>query len=81
LNLKLTVMARIPGIKFIKDSKGNPKQVVIDLKKHGKEIKPFLENIGAIEEDDFEKEWKEAITGDELLERINKHIDTLPWKE
>jgi hypothetical protein len=72
-------MARIPGIKFIKDSKGNPKQVLIDLKKHGKEIQSFLEHIGAVEEDEFEKKIKNGISVSEAKERMYKKIREWEW--
>lgn len=54
-------MARVAGIQFEDDNKGNHRFVRIDLKKHAEGIIPFLEKIGAIqEENDFEKEWKKG---------------------
>lgn len=72
-------MARVAGIKFEKDTKGENRFVRIDLKKHGKEINPFLENIGAVETDDFEQLWANAITGEELCQKVNEHLLSLDW--
>jgi hypothetical protein len=74
-------MARIAGIQIEKNAKGVPTKVTIDLKKHGALFTPLLEQVGAIEEDEFEREWREGITGDELVKRVHAHIDTLPWKK
>ncbi|MHB8259798.1 MAG: thioredoxin domain-containing protein [Bacteroidia bacterium] len=74
-------MARVAGIQIDKATNGTIKKVTFDFKKHGEVLKPILENMGAIEEDDFEKKWREGITREELLKRVNKHIDTLPWKK
>ena len=52
-------MARVAGIQFENDSKGNHRYVRIDLKKHAEQVIPLLEKLGAIDEDDeFEKDWK-----------------------
>ena len=32
-------------------------------------------------EDAFEKKWAEGISGDELVKRVQSHINTLPWKK
>lgn len=29
----------------------------------------------------FDKEFEKGITGDELLKRVFKHIESLPWKK
>ncbi len=72
-------MARIAGIQIEKDSKGHMTYARINLKKH-KDLLPYLEQKGAIDEDDFEKEWKDGITGDELRIRLHKRIDKWEWK-
>jgi hypothetical protein len=54
-------MARIAGISTDKDTKGNIRKVTFDFKKHEADIRPILEKLGAIEEDEFEKKWKEGI--------------------
>lgn len=70
------------GVKFSNDASGKIKSVTIDLLKHGKDLQPFFEKVGAISnEDDFEKKWAEGITGDELIQRVNSHLKTLPWKK
>lgn len=75
-------MKNTVGVQFNNDSSGKAKSVTIDLKKHGKELQFFLEKVGAISvDDDFEKKWKEGISGEELIKRVNSHIVTLPWKK
>jgi len=71
---KQTVMARIAGIKFEKDTKGENRFVRIDLKKYGKEINPFLENIGAVEPDDFEQLWTNGISIEEARKETHEMI-------
>jgi uncharacterized protein with GYD domain len=74
-------MKEIAGIQFNKDASGKEQSVTIDLKKYGNEIQSFLMKIGAIETaDTFEKRWSDAISGDELVSRVQTHIKTLPWK-
>jgi hypothetical protein len=66
----------VAGIKFIKDAKKNNRYVTIDLKKHSEAIMPVLKQLGAVkeEDDDFEKEWKKGISGDEFWSKINEKI-------
>ena len=45
-------MARVAGIQFENDSKGNHRYVRIDLKKHAEQVIPLLEKLGAIDEED-----------------------------
>ena len=71
---------QVSGIEIEKNKKGEDAFIRIDLKKYGKQLQPFLEEIGLID-DDFEKEWENAITREELSKRINKHISSLPWKK
>lgn len=76
-------MKNISGITFNRDTSGQPKSVTIDLEKHGKALQYFLDKTGASleQEVDFEKKWKEGITGDELVAKVKNHIKTLPWKK
>ncbi|MBA3986328.1 MAG: hypothetical protein H0X63_07115 [Flavobacteriales bacterium] len=67
-------MAHISGVRFIKDSYGKPIQVLIDLKKHGEKLRPFLKDLGAIDLDEFDKNWEKGITGDELSGRVSDKI-------
>ena len=71
---------QVSGIEIEKNKKGEDAFIRIDLKKYGKQLQPFLEEIGLIE-DDFEKEWENGLTRDELSERISAYISSLPWKE
>jgi len=74
-------MARIAGIKFEKDTKGNNRYVRIDLKKFSSDITPFLEKVGAIEQDDFERRWAEGMTIEEAKEQMRQFIDNHDyWK-
>ena len=77
---KHSTMARIAGISTQKDSKGNILKVTFDLKKHGAEIMPILVKIGAVEEDEFEKQWKEGIPADVFFEEWKNKIRTR-WAE
>ncbi len=70
-------MARIAGIQIEKDSKGHMTYARINLKKH-KDLFPYLEQKGAIEEDEFDKLAKDCITGDELRAEMSKRIATYP---
>lgn len=70
-------MARISGIQIEKDHKGRPAYIRINIKKHGEKLRPFLEEIGAVEKDEFERDWKNAISGKELLISAHRHIDKL----
>lgn len=72
-------MARIAGIKFENDTKGKRRYVRIDLKKHSANIAPFLEKVGAVEPDDFERQWANAITGEELKQGLHQFIDSHPY--
>ncbi|MBC7390024.1 MAG: hypothetical protein H7329_12480 [Opitutaceae bacterium] len=73
-------MARIAGITTEKDSKGKISKVTFDLKKHRAEIMPLLIKLGAIEEDDFEKEWKKAESVSDSLEKLKSEIKKWDWK-
>lgn len=74
-------MARIAGIQFKDNAKGLHTHVTIDLKKHGEKIKPFLQEIGAVEEDEFEKEWaKGGLTPEELRTHLLKTVRR-EWKK
>jgi uncharacterized protein YaiE (UPF0345 family) len=75
-------MARIAGIQFNKTPSGKVKSVTFDLKKHGEVITPVLESLGAIEEDEFEKKWKQGgYTVQEAKARTIQVIKKLPWKK
>jgi hypothetical protein len=71
-------MARIAGIQTKKNSKGEITHVTIDVRKH-KQAVPFLTQIGALEEDDFEREWNDPanMTIEEAKAKSLAHIDAL----
>lgn len=66
-------MARIAGIQIEKDAKGKPAYARINLKKH-KEALTFLEQLGAIDEDEFDKEWKRGLTIEQCKEKMHNRI-------
>ena len=68
-------MARIAGIQFEKDARGNRRYVRIDLKKHGSDIAPFLEKVGAV--DEMDTDLTNAITGEELMNRLRPRMKKL----
>lgn len=73
-------MARIAGISTEKDFKGNIKKVTFDFKKHEAKLRPILEELGAIEEDEFDKDFREGITIEESRKRMYSLIDK-QWKD
>ena len=68
-------MAHIAGFSSEKDAKGNIKKVTFDFKKYGSDLMPLLKKIGAMEEDTFEKEWKQAFTLEEAKNELYRRID------
>jgi hypothetical protein len=69
-------MARIAGIQIEKDVKGRPAYARINLKKHPQALE-LLTSIGAIDEDEFEREWKRRVPGDVVRKELHNHIDNL----
>ena len=68
-------MAHITGIMFETDTIGRRTHVRIDLRKFGNQIAPFLEEIGAVEDDQFYRDWQRALTADEFKQEMFKRID------
>jgi hypothetical protein len=66
-------MARIAGIQIEKDIKGCPTYARFNLKKHPEALE-LLHKIGAIEEDEFEREWKRGLTIDEAKNEMHTRI-------
>jgi hypothetical protein len=66
-------MTRIAGIQIEKDSKGRPAYARFNLKKHP-EVLELLNKVDPLN-DEFEKEWKRGITGDQLRDALHKRID------
>lgn len=71
-------MARIAGVQIEKDSKGRPTYARFNLKKHPEAL-ALLNKIGAIEEDEFEREWKRSLTSEQFKEEMHLRIDK--WQE
>lgn len=71
-------MARIAGIQIEKDSKGRPAYARINLKKHPEAVE-FLNKVGAIADDDFEREWARGLTPEEFKAEMHKRIDN--WEK
>jgi hypothetical protein len=53
-------MTKVPGVKFTKDAKKQNRYVTFDLKHHGEALRPMMEEIGAIEETEFRKEFNKG---------------------
>lgn len=71
-------MARIAGVQIEKDSKGRPAFARFNLKKHPEAIE-LLAKIGALDEDDFEKEWGNGLTSEQFKEDMHKRINS--WEK
>jgi hypothetical protein len=75
-------MNALSGVIFERDNKTQRRYIRVDLGQYGEEITPFLEKIGVIDhDDDFEKAWASAITGEELRSRMHQRIDAWPWEK
>jgi hypothetical protein len=75
-------MNTMSGIIFEKDKKTGKRYVCIDIEQYQMEIIPFLKKIGAIDmNDDFDKVWASAISGEQLRERMYKKIDAWNWEQ
>ena len=68
---------QVSGIEIEKNKKGEDAFIRIDLKKYGKQLQPFLEEIGLID-DDFDKEWENGLTLEEAKRRSIEKIRN--WK-
>lgn len=71
-------MARIAGIQIEKDVKGRPAYARINLKKYPEALELFT-NIGAIEKDEFEREWKRGLTPEQFKEEMHRRINN--WEK
>jgi len=75
-------MNAIQGITFEKNRETKRRYLRVDLEQYGDEIIPFLVKVGVLSfDDDFEKVWTSAITGEEFRKRMYQRIDAWPWKE
>ena len=72
-------MQKIKGIEIDKNSQGEDAFIRIDLQKFGKQLQPFLEEVGLLE-DDFEKEWENALTLDEAKAKSIEKVRSW-WKK
>ncbi len=57
-------MTSVAGIEIEKNAKGQDAFIRIDLKKYKKQLQPFLQEVGIID-DAFEKEWEKSLTLEE----------------
>ena len=75
-------MSEVAGIVFETDTNTKKRYVRIDFDKYGKDMMPFLEQIGIIvSNDDFWDEYATAISGEELRRRMYQRIDSWKWNE
>ncbi|MBX3291230.1 MAG: hypothetical protein KF855_18130 [Acidobacteria bacterium] len=66
-------MQTVDGIEIEKNANGQDAFIRIDLSRYSEQLRPFLEEIGMIEED-FEEEWKNGLTLEEARERTIERI-------
>ncbi len=67
-------MAKVTGIEFEKDNRGVKRYVRIDLKKHGKEIEPFLKKLAINNDFQFENEWSNSLTTEQFRKKMHSRI-------
>jgi hypothetical protein len=72
-------MPRIAGVTTQKNTKGEITHVTFNLKKHREAITPVMMQLGVIEEDQFEKDWKTGITVEEARQHTHKFLKSLKW--
>ena len=72
-------MARIAGITTNKDFKGNIKKVTFDFKKHEVQLRPILEKLGVIEEDEFDKDFREGTPIEIAHQELLEHVRSKKW--
>ena len=70
-------MTPIVGIEIEKDAQGQDAFIRIDLNKYGKQLEPFLQEIGLA--DDFENEWENSLTIEEAKKQSIQKIRAW-WK-
>ena len=69
-------MTPIVGIEIEKDAQGQDAFIRIDLNKYGKQLEPFLQELGI--NDDFESEWENSLTIEEAKKQSIEKIKY--WK-
>ena len=72
-------MAHVTGIQFERDSRGVKRYVRIDLKKHGKEIEPFLKKLNLNNDLQFEDDWFNSLSPEQFREKMHSRISK--WEE
>jgi hypothetical protein len=72
-------MARIAGVTTQKDTRGNITHVTINTKKHPEAVGK-LKELGLMEKTQFEKDFENAITLEQLREDLHKH-KSKSWKK
>jgi hypothetical protein len=75
----MKIMAQVAGIQFERDSKGVKRYVRIDLKKHGKEIEPFLKKLNINNDLQFEEEWLNSLSSEQFRKEMHTRISK--WEE
>lgn len=74
---------KVAGIKTEKYANGNIKSITFDYKKHEAKLKPVLEDIGFLKEDDeFERLWNNPsnLTAEQLAANVKKRLRAV-WKK
>lgn len=72
------MMTSIKGIEIEKDEQGVDAFIRIDLNQYGKQLEPFLLEVGVL--DEFDSEWKKGLSLDEAKEQSIQKIKSW-WKK
>ncbi|MBC7642543.1 MAG: hypothetical protein H7174_09440 [Flavobacterium sp.] len=74
-------MATSNDIQYETDKMGNPTFTKINLEKYGKNLEPFLNEIGVLlPKDAFDLEVEKAISSKEFLRKSIEKSNSLSWK-
>lgn len=71
-------MTSIKGIEIEKNEQGVDAFIRIDLNQYGKQLEPFLLEVGVL--DEFDSEWKKGLSIDEAKEQSIQKIKSW-WKK
>ena len=72
---KVLIMEHNTSIRFGTDAIGRRTHVRTDLRKFGNPITPFLNEVGAVDDDHFHSDWQRALNADEFKQEMYKRID------
>lgn len=73
-------MARIAGVKTVKNTKGDITHITVDVRKHP-EVATSLQQLGLMEKTQFEKDCENATPVKEAFQKVYDHINSLKWQK